>query len=197
MTGPRRWFSDRREKDSRWVSARASQKIVACRISSGSGSLPGTVVQAPSVGGYAVPGGLSCPGLAQGRCAQELLPGDGGHVHHRHLILPSQELPEDFIRSYYCGLIGAHGHEVNVGVLTVVACGPGTKEYHLCRAEPFLHLPGLLPGPGGRAAIARPRGSGALLGGRVWAVTDVMLLGRTLPLHILPHPRLRLWRSAP
>ena len=58
------------------------------------------VFQAHSVGGYAVPGGLTGLGLGQGRCTQELLAGDSYDVHRRHLILPSQRLPEDFIRPY-------------------------------------------------------------------------------------------------
>ena len=57
----------------------------------------------------------------------------------------------------------------------MVACGPGSQEYHLCRAEPFLHFPGFRQAPGV---------------GRVWAVMDVILLWRTLPFtyYLVPVP---------
>ena len=55
----RRWFSDMMEKDSMWISASASQKMAACRISSGVGSLSGRY-SSPLLSGVA-PCRAACP----------------------------------------------------------------------------------------------------------------------------------------
>ena len=95
-----------------------AKKMVSWRISAGVGLPFRPVIQPLAVGGYSVPGSLSCDRTVPGaRCGRNSLLCDGGHVYHRRFVLPFQE-PCLTVRftSLDGVLVGADGDEVHVGV---------------------------------------------------------------------------------